>query len=68
MSMSLTELKEFYNGTSVTVDSSSCDNEFDGMVIDVKLDTDASILLVVEDQDSDVFDIPLEDVTHFHDN
>ena len=68
MSMCLTELKEFYNGTSVTVDSSSCDNEFDGMVIDVKLDTDASILLVVEDQDSDVFDIPLEDIIHFHES
>ena len=68
MSKSLAELKEFYNGTSVTVDSSSCEHEFDGMIIDVKLDTDNSILIVVEDQDSDVFDIPLEEVTHFHDD
>ena len=68
MSMSLTELKEFYNGPSVIVYSSTCVNEFDGMVIDVKLDTDASILLVVEDQDSDVFDIPLEDIIHFHES
>lgn len=62
------ELKEFYTGTSVTVDSPFCEHEFDGMIIDVKLDTDNSILIVVEDQDSDVFDIPLEEVTHFHDD
>lgn len=59
----LDDYKELYIDEGVTVHGTDYNEEFDGIIIDVKLDTDNSILLVVEDQEGDVFDVALEDAT-----
>lgn len=62
MSLSLADMKALYVGLSATVDSPLVQNNFTGVVLNVRLDTDNTILIVVEDGDGDVFDIPIEDV------
>ena len=62
MSLSLADMKALYVGLSATVDSPLVPNNFTGVVLNVRLDTDNTILIVVEDGDGDVFDIPIEDV------